>query len=84
MKLGWQVGIAVVAVGLGLYLSRKPWEVYRDQKSKAEASTVEMQKAERDRVEMMEQKARVGSALGREEAIRKKGWLKPGETVAGN
>lgn len=75
--------IVVAALGTGLYLSRKPWEVYREQKAKADVSTREMQKAERDRVEMMEQKARVGSALGREQAIREKGWLKPGEAPAG-
>jgi len=63
-----------------MYLSRKPWEVYREQKSKSTAATLEMDKAEKERVRMMEEKAHAGSSLGREEAIRDKGWTKQGET----
>lgn len=84
MKLGWRVAIVVLAVGTGLYLSRKPWEVYREQKAKANAATKEMEQAEKDRVRLVEQKAHAGSSYGREEAIRKIGWRKPNETSADN
>ncbi len=80
MKLGWRIVIVVAALGTGMYLSRKPWEVYREQKAKASAVTLEMNKAEKEREKMMDEKASVDSALGREKAIRDAGWTKPGET----
>jgi len=79
MKLGWRIFIVVIAVGVGLYLSRKPWEVYRDQQGKVASATSEMQAAEQERERLMKEKMKYNSALGREQKMREAGWIKPGE-----
>lgn len=84
MKLGWQVFIAVSAIGLGLFLSQKPWEVYKDQQKKADGISTEMREAELERERLMKEKMRASNPLGREQKIREKGWIKPGETVLDN
>ena len=80
MKLGWQVVIVVAAVGTGLYLSKKPWEVYREQRVKSDLISQDMQSAEHEREELMKEKAKMSSPLGREEKMREKNWRRPGET----
>jgi len=79
MKLGWRILIVVAAIGVGGYLSRKPWEVYKDQQSKVTNATAEMQAAEQERERLMKEKMKYGSALGREQKMREAGWIKPGE-----
>jgi len=58
MKLGWLVAVVVLATATGLYLSRKPWQVYREQQAKAEGIKADMSEAEKERVRLMEQKKR--------------------------
>jgi cell division protein FtsB len=81
MKLGWRVFVVVAAMGVGVYLSRKPWEVYRDQQGKVSSATAEMQAAEQERERLMKEKMKYGSALGREQKMRDAGWIKPGEQL---
>lgn len=84
MKLGWQIFIVVSAVGVGLFLSQKPWQVYKDQQGKAEGVVAEMREAELERERLMKEKMKASSPLGREQKIREKDWTKPGEKVLGN
>ena len=79
MKLGWRIFVVMAAVGAGLYLSRKPWQVYRDQQVKVAGATSEMQAAEQERERLMKEKMKYGSALGREQKMREAGWIKAGE-----
>ena len=80
MKLGWRIFIVVTACAAGLYLSRKPWEVYRGQETKSKEISGEMREAEQERERMTREKMKYGSSLGREQIMRSKGWSKPGET----
>jgi hypothetical protein len=75
------VSVAVVAAAacVGLYLSRGPWMAYREQKLKADAATQEMLKAERNKTDLLREKARVETPMGREEAARAVGYVKKNE-----
>jgi len=79
MKLGWQVGIVVAAVVAGLYASRKPWQVFREQRSNVAEIQAEMREAESEHVRLLEEKLKLSSPLGKEEFMRKLGWYRPGE-----
>jgi hypothetical protein len=63
------------AAAIGLYLSRGPWLAYADQKHKADAATKEMQKAEREKTDLLKQEAQIDSPVGRDTAARKAGYL---------
>ena len=72
--------IVVAACATGLYLSRKPWEVYRQQEAKSKEVSAEMREAEQERERMMREKMKYGTSVGREQVMRDKHWTKPGET----
>lgn len=82
-KTLWNVGLTAAAVAVGLALSAKPWQYYREQKKLAEAATQEMREAESKRTELVRQKAKYESALGREELARKQGYRRPDEQPLG-
>lgn len=78
-KLVWNVAILVAAVGTGLALSARPWQVYREQRKIADESIREMREAEGKKAELTRQRAKVETALGREELARKQGYRRPDE-----
>ena len=80
MKLGWQTYVVVAAaVGTGLYLSRKPWQVYQEQNAKAKESMREMREAEKERERLQIDKIKYSSPLGKEGELRGRGYIKAGE-----
>jgi cell division protein FtsB len=81
-RTGLNILVIALAIAFGLYLSRKPWTVYHEQQQKANQATREMHEAEKSREELLKQAASIESPLGRETAVRKAGYTKPGETPA--
>jgi hypothetical protein len=79
-KAGLNALIVVLAVVTGIYASRKPWMVYREQQQRANEATREMNDAEKSREELQRQAASLDSPLGRETLARKIGYSKQGET----
>ena len=79
MKLGWQIAVVAVAVGTGLFLSRKPWQVYRQKKLSVQQAQAEMAGAERERERLTKEKMKYETSLGKEEILRNKGLVKKGE-----
>lgn len=73
-KSTWTVIFVAAAAGLGLWLSRGPWQAYLSQKASADAATKEMVKSEADMRDLMQQKARMDSPMGRESAARERGY----------
>jgi hypothetical protein len=80
-KVGLNIAVVVLAVGAGVYLSRKPWIVYREQQQKASSANQEMRDAEKSLLELQKQQADLDSPLGRETQARKIGMRKSGETT---
>lgn len=80
----WNIVFVSVAVALGIAFSIKPWRVYVEQRSLARAQELEMERAERGRTRLVEQKARLDSGPGREELARRYGYMKPGEIPIGD
>ena len=78
-KKFWSVAFIVGAVALGLLLSAKPWRVYAEQRAQASQYEREMRAAEQKRVELAREQATLNGPLGREQAAREAGLLKPGE-----
>jgi len=79
-SIGVVVVVVVAAVGTGLFLSRKPWIDYREQKSLANDAKLDMQKAESDRAGYVRQTAKAESRAGREAIARERGYRRPNET----
>ena len=84
MKLGWQITIVVAAIAAGLYLSRKPWQVYGEQRNNLADIKAEMREAEAERERMLREKMDLSSPLGKERRIRDAGALKKGEKYVEN
>ncbi len=68
-----------LAVGMGIYLSLKSWQVYKAQKNKADYWKKELEIAEKERTELLKKKALYESPIGREELARERGYKKPRE-----
>lgn len=83
-KLVFSLVFVLCAAVLGVYLSRKPWQVYAEQRANADVSVREMQKAERERADLLRKKTHVDSPMGKEELVRDAGFTKPGETPLGS
>ena len=71
--------IMCLAIGLGVSLSLKPWQVYQKQSEDAKKRVQEMHAAEGRRDDLLKNEARAQSSIGREEQARKAGYLGPGE-----
>lgn len=69
------VVFVAAAAGLGLYMSRGPWVAYKEQKLKADLANKEMQKTERDRIDLIKQISQIDSPAGRDRAARKQSYL---------
>ena len=69
----------VLAAGCGLFLSRGVWSRYHEVRSDAVQAQSEMRAAEREKADLVQQRAYLESEAGREQAARDRGWLKPGE-----
>ena len=70
----------LAAVGLGIALSIKPWQVYRLQRNAADAALLDMRKAESERADLSRKKAQYESTLGKEELARNQGYRQANET----
>lgn len=79
-KLVWNLAIVFAAVGVGVALSAKPWQVYREQRKIADESIAEMRSAEGKKADLTRQRAKYETSLGREELARKQGYKRPDET----
>ena len=78
-KPTWSILIVVVGVATGMALSLKPWQHYREQKEIANNARAEMKATEQQRSELMREKSRLESPVGREELARERGYRRPWE-----
>lgn len=81
-RLIWNLMIVVAALALGLGLSIKPWQNYREQQKTADRHSAEMREAEKRREDLMRRKVDLESSAGREQAARELGYTRPGEKPA--
>lgn len=79
VKTAWAIVGAAVAVGLGLYLSRGPWLMFWQQRSRASVAATELAKTEREKTSLMRERARLETPMGRQELAREQGYVKKGE-----
>ncbi len=78
-KLAYWITFVVVAASVGAYVAREPWGRYQEERALARRANEEMKKAEAERAQLIEQKARYKSPAGREELLRDSGYTKQGE-----
>jgi hypothetical protein len=67
------------AIGLGVYLSLKPWQHFQEQQTRKEEAVSEMKRVEKERIDLMKRHAQHDSSLGKEELARQRGYRKPEE-----
>ncbi len=70
----------IAAITCGIALTMKPWTVYKEQKVIAESYQEDANKAERERVKLEQDRAKLDSTLGQEELARQSGFRRAGET----
>jgi hypothetical protein len=70
------------AIAAGVFVSLKPWHVYQKQNEEAKQRVKDMEKAESVRDQLLSKEAREQSSIGREERVRKAGYLGPGEVAS--
>lgn len=80
MRKSTSFAVLLLAVGTGLALSLKPWQVYNAQRKKSEEAERRADAAQAERVELSRQKALLDSPSGKERIARERGYVKPGET----
>ena len=80
-KSAISIFMVAAATACGLYLSRGPWLAYQQQKQLADVATRDMLKAEGEKNNLLLQKARYESPLGKEELARSNRYIKPGEEL---
>ncbi len=79
-KLVWILLFFVAAIAAGVAFSLKPWQQYATQKSKADQATAEMRAAEHEKSDLVKQKARYESPIGKEQLARERGYKKINES----
>lgn len=82
-KLVWNLVVVGASVALGVTLSLRPWQVYREQRKIADESIKEMRSAESKKTELTRERSKYETALGREELARKQGYRRPDEQPIG-
>jgi hypothetical protein len=80
----WKVVLLMLAAaGTGFYLAREPWIVAHEQQVKANEAKEEMAESEKDRSDLIRQKAEAQSSAGREKLARESGYVNKGEVRMG-
>lgn len=75
--------MVAVALACGAYFARAPWQVYRQQRAKANAAVAEAQANDAQRVSLLKRQADLKSPIGREKIARERGYLAKGEVPYG-
>lgn len=78
-KATYWIVFVLLAVAVGAYMGRGPWEQYHIERAHAAQAEADMKKAEKERAELVEQKSRFRSPAGREQLARENGYVKDGE-----
>jgi hypothetical protein len=81
---GWALLIVALGVATGVFLSRKPWQDYFEQRSVSKAAAQEMREAEGERAELARQSSLAESPSGREATARERGYRRRDETPVEN
>jgi len=72
----WINGLIILwAVASGVAITMGPWRVYGKQKVQSEQRIREMNAAEAHGIKLLEAEDRAQSSIGREEAVRKAGYV---------
>jgi TolA-binding protein len=79
MKLVQPLIFVLLAIGLGVWLSREVWVVYAEQRANADEQHRIMRESEDERVRLAKEEARWRNPQGRIERVRSSGYVKPGE-----
>lgn len=78
-KATYWIVFTCAAIAVGAYMAREPWGRYQEERALAKKSAQDMQRAENERAQLIEQHAKIKSAAGREELMRENGYIKEGE-----
>lgn len=78
-KLAWNALFVLTALAVGAFLGYGPWQLYREQRAKADEAAIQMKEAERDRADLIRTRNRYESPIGREELARERGYRRPDE-----
>jgi hypothetical protein len=77
---GWWVLALLASVGIGLYGSRRSWELYRARSAESHQMQKRAEAVEAELVETEVELAKASDPVGRESLARERGYRKPNET----
>lgn len=78
-RFAWVICVAIAAIATGLALSWRPWWDFREHEVKRQQAVAEKRAAQAERSELLGQKARIETPVGKEELARSRGYVRPGE-----
>lgn len=78
-RFAWNALFLTLAVAVGVFLSLKPWEQYREQRQETDEAVSQMKDAERERADLIRERMRYESPAGREQLARERGYRRAGE-----
>ena len=78
-RFWFEVGFVLTALAVGVGFSLKPWRAYGEQRKVRDEYVDEMNRSDARIEELVRQRARAESPLGREELARKQGYRRPNE-----
>lgn len=82
-RLTLEIALVLAAVAVGIALSTKPWQIYREQRAIADKNLANMRAAESSRTQLTKEKAHLDSGPGQEVQAREMGFHRPGEQPTG-
>ncbi|MCW5940045.1 MAG: hypothetical protein KF884_09995 [Fimbriimonadaceae bacterium] len=77
---GWWLLALLASVGIGLYGSRRSWELFQARAAESRQVQQRAEAVESELVETEIELARASDPVGRESLARKRGYRKPSET----
>lgn len=78
----WDAGLILLAIFVGIGFSQRPWRAWRTQEGVKRDTIAELRETESKNEELLRQRARAESSIGREEMAREDEYLKKGEIRA--
>ncbi len=75
------VAMMLLCIGAIAWNSRRPWQLWMEERQRAAALRAEVAQIERENRDLETRRKQLDSPAGMETEARRQGWVKPGEQI---